>query len=68
MELENITKQEFMVTLERVCVQRKKPENEPCPWCSQKLRRLNWNSKVNVLLCDNVFCQKFRQPITINKY
>jgi len=33
-----------------------------CGICRSFLIRLKWNSRVDVLVCDNVGCPKYRQP------
>ncbi len=38
-----------------------------CAMCSQELRLLSWNTKVDVLVCNNLFCTKYRHPISVEK-
>ncbi len=38
-----------------------------CPSCNESLLREDWNSAVDILVCDNFMCKRFRQPITIEK-
>ena len=41
-----------------------RPEKEPvadcsCEACGEPLYRLKWNTKVDILVCENVACPKF---------
>lgn len=38
-----------------------------CSTCGKLLLRHDWNSVVDVLVCDNSACPRFRQPIPIDK-
>lgn len=35
-----------------------------CPVCKKKLTRLQWNSKGNILTCNNFKCDSFHKPIS----
>jgi len=37
---------------------------EECSSCHKLLIRIKWNSTTDVLICDNPYCSKFRNPIT----
>ena len=37
---------------------------ELCSSCHKPLIRVKWNSTTDILICDNPYCSKFRNPIT----
>ena len=35
-----------------------------CDKCHGELKIMKWNSAVNIAICDNYNCSKYREPIT----
>ena len=42
-----------------------KGAGKPCSVCHQELRRIKWNTKCDLLVCDNSDCYLSRQPVEI---
>lgn len=62
MKIKKETKEKLREKVEEVLREEAKEENKFCRSCGGLLKQAKWNTKGDVLVCDNANCTRFRQP------